>query len=83
MSKEKEYEKETEKIFGDKVAKISTVTELRDFTLAALVDTAREYTSCKLADSIANLAGKAINTVKVQLEYSKLRKEKPNIDFLK
>ncbi len=27
--------------------------------------------------------GKIINTVRTQLEYSKLRKEKPQIDFMK
>ena len=31
----------------------------------------------------SNNAGKIINTVKTRLEYSKLRKEKPDIDFMK
>lgn len=36
----------------------------------------------KTASEMNNAAGKIINTVKVQLEYSALRKEKPEIDFL-
>ena len=31
----------------------------------------------------SNNAGKIINTVRSRLEYSKLRKEKPQIDFMK
>jgi len=36
----------------------------------------------KQAKEINNAAGKIIGTVKVQLEYSELRDEKPDIDFL-
>lgn len=36
----------------------------------------------KTASEMNNAAGKIINTVKVQLEYSALRKEKPEIEFL-
>ena len=36
----------------------------------------------KTATEMNNAAGKIINTVKVQLEYAALRKEKPEIDFL-
>lgn len=31
---------------------------------------------------MSNAAGKIINTVRVQLEYSAIRKEVPNIEFL-
>ena len=31
----------------------------------------------------SNNAGKIINTVRARLEYAKLRKESPNIDFMK
>ena len=37
----------------------------------------------KEAAEMHNSAGKIINTVRTQLEYSKLRKEKPQIDFMK
>lgn len=35
------------------------------------------------AAELANLAGKMINSAKVQVEYYALRKESPNISFLK
>ena len=35
------------------------------------------------AAELANIAGKIINSAKVQIEYYALRKEKPSIDFLK
>jgi hypothetical protein len=37
----------------------------------------------KEAGELANVAGKMINSAKVQLEYYALRKETPTIDFLK
>ena len=37
----------------------------------------------KTAAELHNGIGKIINTVRTQLEYSKLRKEKPQIDFMK
>ena len=37
----------------------------------------------KTVAEMHNGIGKIINTVRTQLEYSKLRKEKPQIDFMK
>ena len=37
----------------------------------------------KTVTEMHNGIGKIINTVRTQLEYSKLRKEKPQIDFMK
>jgi len=37
----------------------------------------------KVCTEMHNGIGKIINTVRTQLEYSKLRKEKPTIDFMK
>lgn len=37
----------------------------------------------KIVAEMHNGIGKIINTVRTQLEYSKLRKEKPQIDFMK
>jgi len=36
----------------------------------------------KKASEFANLAGKMINSAKVQVEYYALKKEQPNINFL-
>jgi len=37
----------------------------------------------KTVAEMHNGIGKILNTVRTQLEYSKLRKEKPEIDFMK
>jgi hypothetical protein len=37
----------------------------------------------KIATEMNNTAGKIINTQRVQLEYAELRKEQPNIEFMK
>ena len=37
----------------------------------------------KIATEMNNTAGKIINTQRVQLEYAELRKEQPDIDFMK
>jgi len=37
----------------------------------------------KVATEMNNTAGKIINTQRVQLEYAELRKEQPDIDFMK
>ena len=36
----------------------------------------------KTADSLTNIAGKMINSVKLELEYASLKKTDPNIQFL-
>jgi len=37
----------------------------------------------KIATEMNNTAGKIINAQRVQLEYAELRKEQPDIDFMK
>ena len=37
----------------------------------------------KIASEMNNAAGKLINSIKIQLEYSHLRQEKPDITFMK
>ena len=37
----------------------------------------------KIAAEMNNTAGKIINAQRVQLEYAELRKEQPDIDFMK
>lgn len=37
----------------------------------------------KIATEMNNTAGKIINTQRVQLEYAELRKEQPDIEFMK
>lgn len=54
----------------------SALLETFDLLRAKKIETAR-------AKEISNAAGKIIGTAKAQLEYAALRKEKPNIPFLK
>lgn len=62
---------------------MKTVTTLRD-ELAEVFDQLKSGTiKPKDAGELANVAGKMINSAKVQLEYYALRKETPNIPFLK
>lgn len=37
----------------------------------------------KKAAELSNMVGKIVNTLKVELEYAHLRKEKPDIAFMK
>lgn len=62
---------------------MKTVTTLRD-ELAEVFDQLKSGAiKPKDAGELANVAGKMINSAKVQLEYYALRKETPNIPFLK
>ena len=61
---------------------MKTVTELRE-QLSQVFNELRNNT-IKHTDAaeLANIAGKMINSAKVQLEYYALRKEMPDISFL-
>ena len=61
---------------------MKTVTELRE-QLSQVFNELRNNT-IKHTDAaeLANIAGKMINSAKVQLEYYALRKESPTISFL-
>jgi hypothetical protein len=61
---------------------MKTVRDLRD-ELAIVFDQLNSGAiKAKDAGELANVAGKMINSAKVQLEYYALRKETPNIPFL-
>lgn len=61
---------------------MKNITELRA-ELSCLFDEIKSGAiEVKQASEMNNTAGKIINSVKVQLAYHDLRKEKPNIDFL-
>lgn len=59
------------------------ITELRNHLSIAFTDLRNGDLSVKAATEISNMAGKINATLKTQLEYAKLRKEKPVITFLK
>lgn len=61
---------------------MKNIEQLRD-SLTALFDDLKNGTAdVKVAAEMNNTAGKIINTLKVQLEYSEQRKQVPNISFL-
>jgi len=62
---------------------MKSVTQLRDELSDVFDQLMAGDIKPKEAGELANVAGKMINSAKVQLEYYALRKETPNIDFLK
>ena len=62
---------------------MKTMKDLRQEIIQTHADLKAGLVDLKVASEQNNSAGKIINTVRTQLEYSKLRKEKPQIDFLK
>jgi hypothetical protein len=61
---------------------INNVEELRDF-LSQELDRVREGKSTPAsANASANLAGKILSSVKMELEYNKMAGATPNIGFL-
>jgi hypothetical protein len=61
---------------------MKTAQQLRE-ELACVFDELRAGTiKAGEASELANIAGKMINSAKVQVEYFALRKEAPNIGFL-
>lgn len=62
---------------------MGNVEELRKELSAVFADLRAGKTKFKEAAELANLAGKMINSAKVQVEYYALRKETPDISFLR
>ena len=60
----------------------TNMTELRNTLAETLAELRNGNISVKTATEISNMAGKINATVKSQLEYAKLRKERPDVGFL-
>lgn len=61
----------------------TNMTELRDDLLNMYAEIGLGHIKLDMAKEKANTAGKIIKSAAVQLEYAALRKEKPEIPFLK
>jgi len=61
---------------------MKNVTELRDQLSQVFNELRNNTVKHTDAAELANIAGKMINSAKVQLEYYALRKESPTISFL-
>ena len=62
---------------------MKTMKELREQHCELYEDLKADKVKAKDAIERNNAAGKIINSVKAQLEYFKLRNEKPQIEFMK
>lgn len=62
--------------------KITNIKELRDDLIDSYDMLKKDPRRVVQVGELANTAGKILGTVKVQLEYAKLRVEKPDIAFL-
>jgi hypothetical protein len=65
------------------MSKPKNIAELRDQLCDVFDRVQRDSKFCALAHEASNAAGKIIGTISVELEYAALRKDTPNIDFLK
>lgn len=75
--------KDMKKIAFKKTGATTNITQLRD-RMAEVFDLLADAQINPLqAKEMTNAAGKIINSAKVQIEYATVRKEKPNIPFLK
>lgn len=61
---------------------MKTIVDLREELIALFGQLKGGQVKPKEAKEMNNSAGKIINTLKVELEYSSLLGKKPNIDFL-
>jgi hypothetical protein len=64
------------------MAKPKDINELRDQLLDAYDWVKADPRRANQVKEMANTAGKVIGTLKLQLEYAMLRREKPHIQFL-
>ena len=62
--------------------KINNIKELRDDLLKVYAGLRTGKTTASEAKEATNTAGKVISSCKVQMEYSKLKGEKPEVEFL-
>lgn len=61
---------------------MQNIVEVREQLTEVFKDLRSGILEPKVAAELNNSAGKIINTIKVELEYFALRKEKPKIKFL-
>jgi hypothetical protein len=62
--------------------KAKDITELRDQLLEIFDAAVKDPRRISQADTAANAAGKILQTLKAQMEYSSLRGEEPEIPFM-
>jgi hypothetical protein len=61
---------------------MKNINEVRDELIEAFEMVKKDPRRVPQGKELGNIAGKIINSVKIQLEYSAQRKERPEIPFL-
>lgn len=61
---------------------ITNMNELRDFMLKEMENLRSKETTPAALNAAANMAGKVMGSVKMELEYNKMVGSTPHIDFL-
>jgi hypothetical protein len=61
---------------------MENISEVRSELCLAFQKLTDGSVDVKTAEALSNMAGKIINTIKIQHEYSALREEKPDIPFM-
>ena len=61
---------------------MKNIEEVREALCVAFKDLRSGELEVKQAAEMSNMAGKIINSLKVELEYAALRHEEPDIEFL-
>ena len=62
---------------------MKNIVELRNELTSVFESLKAGDVTPKVATEMNNAAGKIISSLKIQLEYANLRKEKPEVEFLK
>ena len=62
--------------------KVKNISQLRDVMIDNLEQVRNDRRMVPQAKEASNAAGKILGTIKVQLEYHKLRKDIPSIPFM-
>lgn len=61
---------------------MKNINEVRDELIQAFEMVKKDPRRVPQGKELGNIAGKIINSVKIELEYAALRREKPEIPFL-
>jgi hypothetical protein len=64
------------------MAKPKDINELRDQLLTAFDDLMRDPRQFNRTKELSNAAGKVLGTLKAQMEYSMMKGEEPDIQFM-
>lgn len=65
------------------MSKLENMNDLRNFIADEMRKASEKDSTPAAANAVANLAGKLISTIKIEMEYNKMLGTTPNIPFVK